>query len=79
MTEFYPRDLAGYGPNPPDARWPGGARLEAWGAPGTGPGQLSFPSGLAVAPGGRVIVENTKNATLRRRINLTLGGNASIQ
>ena len=27
MTEFYPRDLAGYGPNPPDARWPGGARL----------------------------------------------------
>ena len=28
---------------------------------------------------GRVIVENTKNDTLRRRINLTLGGNASIQ
>jgi len=27
MTEFYPRELAGYGPNPPDARWPGGARL----------------------------------------------------
>ena len=27
MTEFYPRDLAGYGPNPPDAQWPGGARL----------------------------------------------------
>jgi len=27
MTEFYPRDLAGYGPNPPEARWPGGARL----------------------------------------------------
>jgi len=27
MTEIYPRDLAGYGPNPPDARWPGGARL----------------------------------------------------
>ncbi len=27
MTEFYPRDLAGYGPNPPDAKWPGGARL----------------------------------------------------
>jgi len=27
MTEYYPRDLAGYGPNPPDARWPGGARL----------------------------------------------------
>ena len=27
MTEFYPRDLAGYGPNPPAARWPGGARL----------------------------------------------------
>jgi putative urate catabolism protein len=23
----YPRDLAGYGGNPPDARWPGGARL----------------------------------------------------
>ena len=28
---------------------------------------------------GQVIVENTKNATLRRSINLTLGGNASIQ
>ncbi len=23
----YPRDLRGYGPNPPDARWPGGARI----------------------------------------------------
>ena len=27
MTEIYPRDLAGYGPNPPNPRWPGGARL----------------------------------------------------
>ncbi len=27
MTESYPRDLAGYGPNPPRPRWPGGARL----------------------------------------------------
>ena len=27
MTENYPRDLAGYGPNPPDPQWPGGARL----------------------------------------------------
>ncbi len=23
----YPRDLVGYGPNPPDPRWPGGARV----------------------------------------------------
>jgi len=23
----YPRDLIGYGPNPPDPRWPGGARI----------------------------------------------------
>lgn len=23
----YPRDLSGYGPNPPDARWPNGARV----------------------------------------------------
>jgi hypothetical protein len=23
----YPRDLVGYGPEPPDAAWPGGARL----------------------------------------------------
>ena len=23
----YPRDLVGYGPTPPDPRWPGGARL----------------------------------------------------
>ncbi len=27
MTNSYPRDLRGYGPNPPHPRWPGGARL----------------------------------------------------
>jgi putative urate catabolism protein len=27
MTEGYARDLIGYGPHPPDPRWPGGARL----------------------------------------------------
>jgi putative urate catabolism protein len=27
MTSPYPRDLKGYGRNPPDPRWPGGARL----------------------------------------------------
>jgi putative urate catabolism protein len=27
MNETYPRNLAGYGPNPPDPKWPGGARL----------------------------------------------------
>jgi len=27
MTNSYPRDLRGYGRNPPDPRWPGGARL----------------------------------------------------
>lgn len=27
MTSDYPRDLAGYGPNPPHAQWPGGARI----------------------------------------------------
>jgi allantoinase len=27
MTTPYPRDLIGYGPNPPDPQWPGGARL----------------------------------------------------
>jgi putative urate catabolism protein len=27
MTGRYPRDLVGYGSTPPDARWPGGARL----------------------------------------------------
>jgi len=27
MTNSYPRDLRGYGPNPPNPRWPGGARL----------------------------------------------------
>ena len=26
-TDTYPRDLKGYGPTPPDANWPGGARL----------------------------------------------------
>ena len=26
-TESYPRDLVGYGRNPPDPRWPGGARV----------------------------------------------------
>ena len=25
--ETYPRDLRGYGRNPPDPKWPGGARL----------------------------------------------------
>lgn len=27
MAEDYPRDLIGYGPNPPKADWPGGARV----------------------------------------------------
>ena len=27
VPESYPRDLIGYGPNPPQANWPGGARL----------------------------------------------------
>jgi putative urate catabolism protein len=27
MTTQYPRDLVGYGPNPPKADWPGGARI----------------------------------------------------
>ena len=27
MTNSYPRDLRGYGPNPPNPRWPGGARI----------------------------------------------------
>ena len=27
MTDTYPRDLVGYGPNPPHARWPGAARI----------------------------------------------------
>ena len=27
MTQAYPRDLRGYGRNPPDPRWPGGARI----------------------------------------------------
>ena len=27
MPNFYPRDLIGYGPTPPDANWPGSARL----------------------------------------------------
>jgi putative urate catabolism protein len=27
MTSFYPRDMVGYGCNPPDPAWPGGARI----------------------------------------------------
>lgn len=27
MPDAYPRDLVGYGPNPPRAEWPGGARI----------------------------------------------------
>ena len=27
MSEAYPRDLIGYGVNPPQAHWPGGARV----------------------------------------------------
>ncbi len=26
-TDFYPRDMTGYGRNPPDAKWPGGANI----------------------------------------------------
>ena len=26
-TSTYPRDLVGYGRNPPDPKWPGGARV----------------------------------------------------
>jgi len=27
MSDDYPRDMVGYGPTPPDPRWPGGARI----------------------------------------------------
>ena len=27
MADAYPRDMIGYGPHPPDPRWPGGARI----------------------------------------------------
>ena len=27
VSKFYPRDLTGYGPHPPDPKWPGGARV----------------------------------------------------
>lgn len=27
MTDLHPRDFVGYGPTPPDPRWPGGAKL----------------------------------------------------
>ena len=27
MTSSYPRDIAGYGANPPKAAWPGSARI----------------------------------------------------
>lgn len=27
MTTAYPRDLVGYGGNPPHPHWPGGARI----------------------------------------------------
>lgn len=27
MTDVYPRDMVGYGRNPPDPQWPGGARM----------------------------------------------------
>ncbi|MEE9428558.1 MAG: polysaccharide deacetylase, partial [Paracoccaceae bacterium] len=27
MANRYPRDMRGYGPNPPDAKWPGGAKI----------------------------------------------------
>ena len=27
MTDTYPRDMVGYGKNPPDPQWPGGARI----------------------------------------------------
>lgn len=27
MNQTYPRDMIGYGATPPDAHWPGGARI----------------------------------------------------
>ena len=27
VSKFYPRDLIGYGPHPPDPKWPGNARV----------------------------------------------------
>ena len=27
MSDRYPRDMRGHGPNPPDAKWPGGAKI----------------------------------------------------
>jgi DNA-binding beta-propeller fold protein YncE len=40
---------------------PGGKQLHEWGKTGTGPGEFSYPGGLAVAPDGRVYVADQTN------------------
>jgi hypothetical protein len=57
----HPRDLVGYGPTPPDPRWPGGARLalqivvnyEEGSEYTVLDGDDRTEVGLAEAPGGR--------------------------
>jgi sugar lactone lactonase YvrE len=52
-----------FGAEPPAA--PAGFLLE-WGRHGTGPGEFDFPIGIAVAPGGDVLVTDFYNARVQR-------------
>ncbi len=53
MSNDYPRDMIGYGATPPEANWPGGARLAlsfVINCTVTRPQRRSFPKSLAPKP-----------------------------
>lgn len=63
-----------------------GAFVTQWGSYGSGPGQFSFPEGIAIDPSGNVLVADDSNSRIERFSGSgslvatwgTFGGNASV-